>query len=251
MPRQRLPTPNAAPTVMTGPAAPSTAPAPDLVEVRILVVAYKGAFNARPEEARTKEEALERARMIVRMARSGDRLAELVRKYSDRKGASEDMGLFRLRPASPGAFGPEVARAAAALVPGSIGDPVDGPEGWFVIQRRTDPPTGPDHVSARHILISFKGAEHAIAGVTRTKADARQLAEQVLLEAKASPDAWKQLAARYTDEPGSKETGGDLGRFGRGQMVPAFERAVFALPVGQISEIVETPFGYHVIQRYE
>jgi parvulin-like peptidyl-prolyl isomerase len=66
------------------------------------------------------------------------------------------------------------------------------------------------------------------------------------------PDAdWNAIAAKYTDEPGSKETGGDLGKFGRGQMVKAFELAAFALPVGQISDVVQSPFGFHIIQRYE
>ncbi len=245
-PRQRLPTP-VAPQVEEKAAA--SAASPELVEVRVLVVAYKGAEHARATVQRTKEEALERARMIERMAKSGDRLAELVRKYSDRAGASEDLGLFRIRPSSPGAFGKEVADTAAKLGPGEISDPVDTPTGYFVIERRTDPPTGPTRVSAKHILISFQGAEHAIPGVKRNETEARELAEQIDRDAKAGKD-WNELA-KNTDEPGSKETGGDLGAFTRGQMVPAFERTAFALPVGGISDVVQTPFGFHVIQRYE
>jgi NIMA-interacting peptidyl-prolyl cis-trans isomerase 1 len=243
MPRQRLPAP--APS-----AAADGGATPDLIEVRILVVSHQGARGAREDETRTKEQALERAGMIVRMAKSGDKLGELVRKYSDRPGAADDMGLFRLRPAQPGAFGPEVGRAAAALPPGGISEPIEGPEGYFIIERRPDPPVGPATIAARHILVSFKGAGQAIEGVTRTQAEARAVAEQVAREAK-DPARWNELAAQYTDEPGSKETGGDLGHFGRGQMVPAFERAAFALGVGQVSDVVETPFGYHVIQRYE
>ncbi len=250
MPKQRLPT-EVSVTPQAKPAQQENEPPPELLEVRVLVVAYQGAHGAKPEETRTKEQALERARMITRMARSGDRLAELVRKYSDRPGASEDMGLFRIRPSSPGAFGAEVAHAALALQPGQVSDPVDGPEGYFVIERRADPPVGPVRIAARHILVSYKDAPHAIPGVTRTQPEARELAETVAREAKANPDTWKNLAAQYTDEPGSKETGGDLGHFGRGQMVPAFEKAAFALKVGEVSDVVETPFGYHVIVRYE
>jgi NIMA-interacting peptidyl-prolyl cis-trans isomerase 1 len=241
-PKQRLPQTNA---------GAESASTPELVEVRVLLVGYQGARGAKASETRTKEQALERARMITRMARSGDRLAELVRRYSDRPGASEDMGLFRIRPASPGAFGAEVAQAATSLAPGQISEPVDGPEGWFVIERRTDPPVGPKRIAARHILVSFKDAPRAIPGVTRTQAEARQIAEQVARDAKGSAEAWKSLAAQFTDEPGSKETGGDLGHFGRGQMVPAFEKVAFGLSVGETSDVVETPFGYHVIQRYE
>jgi peptidyl-prolyl cis-trans isomerase SurA len=265
-PRQRLPTPPPAAAAGTsqdasvpgaadtagGQSAPvaATTPVQELVEVRVLVVSYAGADNARESVTRTKEQALERAQMISRMAKSGDRLAELVRKYSDRPGANEDLGLFRLRPAQPGAFGKEVGQAALALTPGSISDPVETPSGYFVIERRTDPPTGPTKVSARHILISYAGAEHAIPGVKRTEAEARTLADQIAKDAKAPGANWADLA-KYTDEPGSKETGGDLGSFARGQMVPAFERVAFALAVGQVSDVVQTPFGFHVITRYE
>jgi NIMA-interacting peptidyl-prolyl cis-trans isomerase 1 len=264
-PRQRLPSPppSATATVVQddggvatatagGQNADAGAPAPvqELLEVRVLVVSYAGADNARETITRSKEQALERAQMISRMAKSGDRLAELVRKYSDRPGASEDLGLFRLRPAQPGAFGKDVSQAALALTPGSISDPVETPSGYFVIQRRTDPPTGPTKVSARHILISYVGAEHAIPGVKRTEAEARTLADEIAKEAKAPGANWAELA-KHTDEPGSKETGGDLGSFARGQMVPAFERIAFALAVGQVSDVVQTPFGYHIITRYE
>jgi NIMA-interacting peptidyl-prolyl cis-trans isomerase 1 len=265
-PRQRLPSPplsapgaegapedgGAAIATAGGQTTDAGAPAPvqELLEVRVLVVSYAGADNARETVTRTKDQALERAQMIARMAKSGDRLAELVRKYSDRAGASEDLGLFRLRPAQPGAFGREVGQAALALAPGSISDPVETPSGYFVIERRTDPPTGPTKVSARHILISYAGAEHAIPGVKRTEAEARTLADQIAKDAKAPGANWAELA-KYTDEPGSKETGGDLGSFARGQMVPAFERIAFALAVGQVSDVVQTPFGFHVITRYE
>jgi len=246
-PKQRLPTPTAASGAEAS--ADDAATTQDVIEVRVLVVGYEGADSIVPGVTRTKEQALERARMIARMAKSGDKLAELVRKYSDRPGASEDLGLFRIRPASPGAFGKEVAQAAATTEPGTVGDPVETSHGYFVIERRKDPPGGPTRVSARHILISYQGAEHAIPGVKRSEAEARTLADQIAKQAKEGTD-WKQLA-QHTDEPGSKETGGDLGSFGRGQMVGAFERVAFSLAVGEVSGVVQTPFGFHVIQRYE
>jgi NIMA-interacting peptidyl-prolyl cis-trans isomerase 1 len=243
-PKQRLPAP-----VTTAKAEPER-PLPELIEVRVLVVAFEGAVMSSATLHRTKQEALERARMLARMARSGDRLAELVRKYSDRAGAAEDLGLFRLRPAQPGVFGEAVAKAAGKLEPSEISDPVESPEGFFVIERRPDPPVGPARIGAKHILISYKGAEHAVAGATRSESEARLLAEEIARKAQGGAD-WNTLAAQYTDEPGSKETGGDLGKFGRGQMVKSFELAAFALPVGKISDVVQSPFGFHVIFRYE
>ena len=59
------------------------------------------------------------------------------------------------------------------------------------------------------------------------------------------------FANEYSDEPNAGARGGSLGRFGRGQMVGAFEVAAFKLKVGEISDIVETPFGFHIIQRTE
>ncbi len=230
--------------------AKSTAPRPDSIEVRLLVVSYAGAPLAAEKEKRTKEQALERASMLSRMARSGDRFAELVRNYSDYPNAFEDFGLFRVKTDSPGVLGPVLVNAALAMQPGRISDPIEALGGYAVIERRPDPDMGPTSVGARHILISYKGAAQAITGATRSEAEARTLADDIAQRAKAGED-WSELAAKYTDEPGSKETGGDLGRFGKGQMVPSFEKAAFALEIGTISDVVASPFGFHIIQRYE
>lgn len=229
--------------------AKAARPRPVTMEIRLLEVSYAATPTGKAEE-RTKQQARERASMLARMARSGDRFAELVRNYSDRPGASEDFGLFRLKPDAPGVLGSVVVDAALALDPGRIGDPVEALSGYVVIERRADPDKAPSSVGARHILVSYKGAAQAIAGVTRGESEARALAEQIEKRAKAGED-WNKLAQQYTDEPGSKETGGDLGRFGRGQMVPSFEKAAFALEISAISDVVASPFGFHVIQRYE
>jgi hypothetical protein len=104
----------------------------------------------------------------------------------------------------------------------------------------------PKEVAARHILISYKGAERSEA--TRTKEEARKRAEEVLAKAKAEGADFAALAKEYSDGP-SGAKGGDLGTFGRGQMAKAFEEATWKLKVGEISGIVETPFGFHIIKR--
>jgi parvulin-like peptidyl-prolyl isomerase len=74
------------------------------------------------------------------------------------------------------------------------------------------------------------------------------LIQEVERRAKKGEDLGR-LAVEYSDEPNAGARGGSLGRFGHGQMVPAFEASAFALRVGELSSVVETPFGFHIIQR--
>ena len=104
----------------------------------------------------------------------------------------------------------------------------------------------PAKVQASHILYMYKGPR-ARPTVTRTKEEAMKAAEATLAKLKAGGN-FEELAKSESDCP-SKARGGDLGAFGRGQMVPPFEKAAFALKVGELSGIVESPFGYHVIKR--
>ncbi len=108
----------------------------------------------------------------------------------------------------------------------------------------------PKKISARHVLIQWMGSERAAASIVRSREQALTVAKEVLKRARAGED-FARLAIEYSDEPGAGGRGGSLGRFGRGQMVPAFEQVAFRLEVNEISDIVETPFGFHVIQRTE
>jgi parvulin-like peptidyl-prolyl isomerase len=103
-----------------------------------------------------------------------------------------------------------------------------------------------EQVHARHILIAVK-SENAPTEEGLDKTAARAKAEEVLKRVKAGEN-FESLAKEYSTDPGSKENGGDLGWFGRGRMVPDFEKAAFALQPGQVSDIVESPFGFHIIK---
>ena len=81
-------------------------------------------------------------------------------------------------------------------------------------------------------------------------AKARSQAEDILKRVRAGED-FAKLAEQYSSDPGSKTKGGDLGWFGRGQMVKPFEDAAFSLQPGQISDVVESDFGYHIIKVEE
>ena len=98
---------------------------------------------------------------------------------------------------------------------------------------------------ASHILLAYKGAPQSAA--TRTKEEAQALANSLLAQAKANPDGFGMLAMTNSDDPGSKNNGGEYDNITPGQMVPQFNDYVFNNPVGSIG-VVETDFGFHVIK---
>lgn len=102
-----------------------------------------------------------------------------------------------------------------------------------------------EQVRARHIL--FKVPEDA---TPEQEAQVRAKADQVLQELRGGAD-FATLAQQHSEDTASAEKGGDLGVFGRDQMVQPFEEAAFALPAGQLSEIVRTDFGLHILRVEE
>lgn len=96
---------------------------------------------------------------------------------------------------------------------------------------------------ASHILVK---ADRDAGAEARAKAKAK--AEAVLAEVRANPARFAEIARTQSDDPGSAAAGGDLDFFGRGAMVKPFEDAVYAMKPGEISPVVETDFGYHVIR---
>ena len=105
---------------------------------------------------------------------------------------------------------------------------------------------GNEQRHASHILIGVSAAASPEA-----KAEAKKKAEQLLAEVKKSPAKFAELAKKYSQDPGSAEKGGDLGTFARGSMVKPFEEAVFSMKPGDISGLVQSDFGYHIIKLTE
>lgn len=105
-----------------------------------------------------------------------------------------------------------------------------------------------EQVKARHILVAFKGSPAAQPGKPelteeQAKAKAEELRKQIVGGA-----SFEEIAKKESDDVGSGSRGGDLGEFGRGQMVPEFEKAAFEAKVGEVTPVVRTQFGYHIIK---
>ncbi|MGA9641236.1 MAG: peptidylprolyl isomerase [Terriglobales bacterium] len=105
----------------------------------------------------------------------------------------------------------------------------------------------PEQVKVRHILIKTPLPTPGGKEDEKAVADARAKADDVLKQLKAGGD-FAKLAEKYSEDPGTAKKGGELDWIGRGRTVPEFEKAAFSLPKGQISDLVKSSYGYHIIQ---
>jgi len=153
-----------------------------------------------------------------------------------------DVKFGRTGPFSRGRFPKAFEDVVFGLKPGEVATTVTHTRYGFHVIRRN--PT----IRCRHILIAYKGASRSLA--RRTREEARRLAERVRREALRPGADFAALARRYSDAPDAA-SGGDVGVFDRGMMIKSFEDAAFALKVGEISPVVETRFGFHIIKRIE
>ena len=120
----------------------------------------------------------------------------------------------------------------------------------FVKTKESEESEKPTEVKASHILISYKGADRADQQISRTKDEAKAEAERIRNLIVEQGQDFANLARKHSDGP-SKSKGGDLGKFKFEVMAKPFSEAAFALKIGDVSEVVETGFGFHVIKRTE
>lgn len=121
---------------------------------------------------------------------------------------------------------------------------VDDGQNFYIAQVEEKKDAGQE-IRASHLLIQWKGSEQS--AQSRTKELALELMEKIKSE--VTPANFEEKVMEYSDEPGADKTAGDLDYFRRGDMVPPFEDAAFALTKGAVSDIVETQFGFHLIKK--
>lgn len=116
--------------------------------------------------------------------------------------------------------------------------------------KRAKRPSEPAKVTVRHVLVKFAGAKNAPAQITRAREAACLRAQEARkkLEGGAS---FADVVKEYSDEAGAATREGMVGAIQRADVAPSFADAAFELELGQVSHVVESPFGFHVIQRAE
>ncbi len=210
---------------------------------QIIVVSYQGAAAASATITRTRAEAKARAEKLLKEARNGD-FAALAKAESDARSSAPRGGIM-------GTFAraewPELHAALEKPVfklrEGEVAKaPILAPYGYVILRR-----CKVEKAHGRHLLIRYAGAKNAKPEVTRTREQARELAEQLRASIR-SPQDFVQ-AIEQNSEDSSRARGGDIGSVGRGRLDPAFETALFGLKVGERSDVIESEFGFHVIER--
>jgi parvulin-like peptidyl-prolyl isomerase len=213
---------------------------------QIIVVAFKGAYQADESITRTKVLAIERAGQLLEQVEKGADFAELARKESDAKNSAArggTMGTY-LKHEWPDVHA-AIKEAVFALDIGEVAPaPVEAEYGVAVVKRCPI-----EKARSRHLLVRYKGAKKADGDIKRTKAQAKAFAEACLARLEQGED----FAAVVTEcsNDASKERGGDIGLVGRGMLAPAYEAALFGMKPGQRSGVIETDFGFHVIERLD
>jgi parvulin-like peptidyl-prolyl isomerase len=156
-------------------------------------------------------------------------------------------------PASPAPPPADSAAPAASSPPvldgprATVDPPTAAPGGTGLVAPAVEAP--PTVVGAAHILVAYKGALGAAKTVTRTKADAKKRADEAHDRLVAHQGTFEELVAKYSDDDLSKPAGGKIGNFERNVFPQAFTDAAFGMAVGGLSEVVETPRGFHIITR--
>ncbi len=216
------------------------------------VLEFKEENNEPPRDLTVEEKkqldeynkkAEKKAREALVAVNKGLDFSEAVNKYSEdeqSKNNGGDMGFVSE------AINPEAYAWAKTHKVGEVSkDLVKSASGYNILKKLSEK-DGDKTITASHLLICYMGAKSCDnAKLTKTEA----LVKIQELKKEATPQNFADLAKKNSTEPGADNTGGELNPFGPGQMVAPFEKVAFEMPVGSISDPVETDFGYHLIYK--
>ena len=225
---------------------PVAGEAPSELSAAHILIMHKGSERAPANITRSKEEALALAQEVAKKAKAKDAdFAALAKEHSDGPSGPRggSLGSFPLE--GRGSMVKPFSDATMKLAIGEVSDPVETQFGYHIIRRQEIPPKE----RARHVLVMYSGSMRAPENITRTKEEAQARIQECLARCQKG-EKFEELAQEYSDCP-SSQRGGDLGEFPTGDMAPEFDEAAFACEVGKVTDVVETPFGYHIIYRYK
>lgn len=209
-----------------------------------------------PEQKKELEEFNKKAEVkateILGKVISGGDFAALAREYSEDEQAKENGGdlgwITETSDAEMFSFAKQTGAGSTSR------DLFNGSKGYEIIKvsekrAKTDPFTNEEEkeVMAAHLLICHKDISGCESGLTKEEA----LDKIKKIKAQATPAIFRDLVKQNSTEPGARESGGELGWFGKGKMVKPFEEEAFKLAVGAFSDPVETEFGYHLIYKQD
>jgi len=208
-----------------------------------ILIMYTGSRGAGPQITRSRSEADDAARRVHLLLRT-DRASfeELARKYSDDEHTRDRdgyIGIFQR-----GEMTLAFDRVVFGLEVGQISGVLETEYGFHVIRRE---PVRWYHI--HHLLIAWHDARKNPSRATRSHQQAKKLAEKIRQQAVEDKTDFCQLARKYSDDPGNRAACGDLGWIEPGTLSPDIEAVIFKLQPGAVSEVVESPYGFHLFWR--
>ncbi len=202
----------------------------------------KATIESYNKEAKSKAESL---RDEIKNGADFDEIAKLNSEDSTTKDVGGDMGFI-----SEDSYHSELFKEASTMQDGWFSwNVIETSEGYNLIKRVSER-VGEKQLNASHLLICYKGATGCEKETSKEEALSKiQSLRSEILKASDIEKAFTESVKANSTEPNASETGGELGWFGKGELVPAFENVVFSMNNKEVSDVVETEFGYHLIYR--
>jgi protein-export membrane protein SecD len=194
------------------------------------------------DNAATRKRAEADIAVVMKDPAALEQLAKTSSTDSASKALGGDLGFIASKPEYKEIFTALKDQQAGTVLPRVIETASS-----YVVARVEETKAGEPEIRASHIVIQYVGAAGAGTSTVATKEEAKKRIDEI--RAKVTPANFADLAKTSSQEPGAAESAGDLGWFGKGAMVPEFETPALALKKGEISQVIESPFGYHIIYK--